>query len=88
MGVVGYSYGLGDGVCMCLHLGGGRSMSYARRRSADQMFRDGIRTAYRRGPVVKCAACHKQARFETPQGPRCFSHAIALSTAPAKGENQ
>jgi hypothetical protein len=55
-------------------------VSYAARRAADQMFRDGIRTAYRRGRIVKCAACHKRARFETPVGPACFVHAISQAT--------
>lgn len=61
-------------------------MSYANRRAAEQMFRDGIRTAYRRGPDVKCGACHKKARFHTPSGPRCFSHALPAARPLNPGE--
>jgi hypothetical protein len=70
----------------------------AQMRAAIQMDRDGIRSLHstRRtscGHVLNpgdaiTVCCHRQARYSTPLGNRCFTHAIEqASTIPANAES-
>jgi hypothetical protein len=73
--------------------------TYASRRAADQMARDGISklpkwgkgksigyaTIHAKAPTFRCEdpSCAKKAGYDTPIGKRCFDHAMAFARARA-----